>query len=128
MCITTKGSLPLLCSRLPPPSPSSRNGSHQTDRAQIHWRQGAPPRKALLTKAAPLDGGSALFTEAGRKSAPAHGVKKPHRYRPGTVALREIRRYQKPTELLLRKPPFERLPPATRSELFTPFQPSIDFP
>ena len=28
---------------------------------------------------------------------------KPHRYRPGTVALREIRRYQKSTELLIRK-------------------------
>lgn len=37
------------------------------------------------------------------------GVKKPHRYRPGTVALREIRRYQKSTELLLRKAPFQRL-------------------
>ena len=36
-----------------------------------------------------------------------HG--KPHRYRPGTVALREIRRYQKSTELLLRKLPFQRL-------------------
>ena len=31
------------------------------------------------------------------------GVKKPHHYRPGTVALREIRRYQKLTELLIRK-------------------------
>merc|ERR1712179_824577 len=30
-------------------------------------------------------------------------------YRPGTVALREIRRYQKSTELLLRKLPFQRL-------------------
>jgi histone H3 len=37
------------------------------------------------------------------------GVKKPHRYRPGTVALREIRRYQKSTELLLRGAPFLRL-------------------
>merc|ERR1719309_626389 len=37
------------------------------------------------------------------------GVKKPHRYRPGTVALREIRRYQKSTELLVRKLPFQRL-------------------
>ena len=37
------------------------------------------------------------------------GVKKPHRYRPGTVALREIRRYQKGGELLLRKMPFQRL-------------------
>ena len=52
---------------------------------------GKAPRKQLATKAA-------------RKSAPATGgVKKPHRYRPGTVALREIRRYQKSTELLIRK-------------------------
>ncbi|XP_059153275.1 histone H3.3-like [Physella acuta] len=44
------------------------------------------------------------------KSAPSTGgVKKPHRYRPGTVALREIRRYQKSTELLIRKLPFQRL-------------------
>src|SRR3569623_1406231 len=49
-------------------------------------------------------------TKAARKSAPATGgIKKPHRYRPGTVALREIRRYQKSTELLLRKLPFQRL-------------------
>ena len=37
------------------------------------------------------------------------GLKKPMRYRPGTVALREIRRYQKTTELLIRKLPFSRL-------------------
>ena len=48
--------------------------------------------------------------QTARKSAPATGgVKKPHRYRPGTVALREIRRYQKSTELLIRKLPFQRL-------------------
>eukprot|EP00808_Paulinella_micropora_P021892 g44753.t1 len=35
--------------------------------------------------------------------------KKPHRYRPGTVALREIRKYQKSTDLLVRKLPFQRL-------------------
>ena len=48
---------------------------------------------------------------AARKNAPtaAGSVKKPHRYRPGTVALREIRRYQKSTELLIRKLPFQRL-------------------
>nr|CAH7734920.1 unnamed protein product [Callosobruchus chinensis] len=51
---------------------------------------GKAPRKQLATKAA-------------RKSAPSTGgVKKPHRYRPGTVALRE-------TELLIRKLPFQRL-------------------
>lgn len=45
-----------------------------------------------------------------RKSAPTEGgVKKPHRYRPGTVALREIRKYQKSTDLLIRRLPFQRL-------------------
>lgn len=34
---------------------------------------------------------------------------KPRRYRPGTVALREIRRYQQSTDLLLLKLPFSRL-------------------
>ena len=40
---------------------------------------------------------------------PEAGVGRPHRFRPGTVALREIRKYQKSTELLLRKLPFQRL-------------------
>lgn len=34
---------------------------------------------------------------------------RPHRYKSGTVALREIRRYQKSTELLIPKLPFSRL-------------------
>ncbi|XP_036046066.1 histone H3.3A-like [Onychomys torridus] len=49
-------------------------------------------------------------TEAARKSAPsAGGVKKPHLYWSGTVALCEIRGYQKSTELLIHKLPFQRL-------------------
>lgn len=48
-----------------------------------------------------------LAFKAVRKSVPnTGGVKKPHRYRPGTVALCEIRKYQKSTELLIRKLPF----------------------
>ena len=35
--------------------------------------------------------------------------KKPYRYRPGSKALREIRKYQTSTELLIRKLPFQRL-------------------
>ena len=54
---------------------------------------GKAPRKALPTKTV----------------ANAVVVKKPHRYRPGTVALREIRKYQKSTDLLIRKLPFQRL-------------------
>jgi len=62
-----------------------------------HSAFGKHPRKHLATKAA-------------RKSAPATGgVKKTHRYRPGTVALREIRKYQRSTDLVLRKLPFQRL-------------------
>ncbi|XBW35143.1 hypothetical protein QEN19_000706 [Hanseniaspora menglaensis] len=60
---------------------------------------GKAPRKQLASKAA-------------RKSAPsaaAAGVKKSHRYKPGTVALREIRKFQKSTDLLIRKLPFQRL-------------------
>lgn len=37
------------------------------------------------------------------------GGKRPHRFRPGTVALREIRRYQKGHELLIPRAPFLRL-------------------
>ena len=51
-----------------------------------------------------------LATKAARKSAPSSGrIKKPHRYHPGTVALRKIHRYQKSTELLIRKMPFQCL-------------------
>ena len=41
----------------------------------------------------------------GSKSKPAFtgAIKKPHRFHPGTVALQQIRRYQKSTELLCRK-------------------------
>jgi histone H3 len=59
---------------------------------------GKAPRKQLVSNFA-------------RKSAPAASghVKKPHRYRPGTVALREIRKYQKSTDLMIQKLPFQRL-------------------
>ena len=59
---------------------------------------GKAPRKNLATKAA-------------RHSAPRYdgGTKRAHRYRPGTVALREIKRYQRSTDLLIRKLPFQRI-------------------
>ena len=73
---------------------------------------GKAPRKQLATMASRA------------KSAPACGeVKKSHRYRPGTVALREIRRYQKSTELLIRKRPFQRLV----KEIATDFKTDLRF-
>ena len=51
-----------------------------------------------------------LATKAAHKSASATGgVKKPHHYCPRTITLREIRQYQKSTDLLIRKLPFQRL-------------------
>ncbi|KAK9872551.1 hypothetical protein WA026_018015 [Henosepilachna vigintioctopunctata] len=58
---------------------------------------GKAPKKQLAKKAA-------------RKSAPSTGgVRKPYRYRWVTVALREIRGYQKSTDFVIRKLPFQRL-------------------
>ena len=45
--------------------------------------------------------------ESTSKQPPEQKMKK--RYRPGTVALREILKYQKSTDLLIRKLPFQRL-------------------
>merc|ERR1711920_645692 len=49
-----------------------------------------------------------MATKTKTTKAPG-GVKRAHRFRPGTVALRHIRKYQKSTELLIRKLPFQRL-------------------
>ena len=56
---------------------------------------GKAPRKQVAVKAA--------------RKAQGVAANKPHRNRPGTVALREIRRYQRSTDLLLRRLPFQRL-------------------
>ena len=61
---------------------------------------GKAPRKQLATKHAGTPGGAG--------GAHPGGTKK-HRWRPGTVALREIRRYQRSIELLIKKMPFQRL-------------------
>jgi histone H3 len=64
----------------------------QTARKHV---EGTPPRKQLATQAA--------------RAAVPGTAKRPRRYRPGTIALRDIRRYQKSTELLIQKLPFQRL-------------------
>lgn len=58
---------------------------------------GSAPRKRFSSKAVRLG------------TPPPFKVKKPRKYKPGTVALREIRQYQKTTDLLIRKLPFQRL-------------------
>ena len=65
-------------------------------------------RKQVICEKAPR---KIIGSKAARKSAPIveMGIKKPRRFRPGTVALREIRKFQKSTELLIRKLPFQRV-------------------
>ena len=58
---------------------------------------GVPPRFHLATKAARLAGQKAI------------AMRKPHRWHPGMVAAREIHKFQKITDLLIRKAPFQHL-------------------
>lgn len=67
-----------------------------------------------MARAKPTTQSRSAKTLAGKsvkKTYAAGGIRKPraHRYRPGTVALRQIRRYQKSTEMLIRRAPFQRL-------------------
>ena len=61
---------------------------------------GVAPKKLVPTK---------TRTAVGANAIPTLKVRRPHRFRPGTVALREIRKYQKSTDFLIRKRPFQRL-------------------
>ena len=84
-----------------PPSSPTRQLAQMAAEAGPSALGGEPARRKLH----PIVGGKAPrkeFLKAGK-------VKKTRKYRPGTVALREIRRYQKSTELLIRKLPFSRL-------------------
>ena len=71
----------------------------RTKRASIKSFPGAKaPRKTISFKA------------PARKTTPIQmSIKRPRRFRPGTVALREIRKFQKSTDLLIRKLPFQKV-------------------
>ena len=71
-------------------------------------RQKVAGRKDRMAKKS-ATGSKASKAMAKKKTAPAEGgVKKERRFRPGTVAIREIKRYQKSTDLLLLRAPFQR--------------------
>lgn len=86
-----------------------------------HTNTGAAPRKLLggkkvHTNLADVAGQEIMsnlkknnVSSASGKVIVMDGLKKTHRYRPGTVALREIRQYQKSAELLIHRAPFQRL-------------------
>ena len=75
----------------PKSQPRPQNESDQWMMKSIRKARERPPRKLIPAKLA-------------KKNKTSTGaIKKPHRYRPGTVALRQIRKFQKSMELLCRK-------------------------
>ncbi|RGB43369.1 histone H3 [Rhizophagus diaphanus] len=68
-------------------------------------------RRLATVKKLPRPAASGSKTTPTGKSRPGDPIRpqKPRRYRPGTVALREIRQFQKTTNLLIRKLPFSRV-------------------
>ena len=84
----------------PKPKPSARS----VKEAQAELKTVlAQKREEECKKAA------ARMTKKDSQKAPKGRVKKRYRYWPGTIALKQIRQYQKSTELLIRKLPFQRL-------------------
>jgi len=62
--------------------------------------------------------GSGIQPTRKRLLHPRGKIRKVKRFRPGTVALRQIRKYQKSTELLIRKFPFQRLVKEVATQMF----------
>lgn len=97
----------------------SATGASITSTAQATGRRRS--KAGNVAKKAPRRSSGAGATAAGDDDDNNDADEAPRqtrRYRPGTVALREIRRYQKSTDLLLLKLPFSRLvcpwPPAVK--------------
>ena len=70
--------------------------------APLHPRMNIGKGKNIGKKA-PIPSGTGKLANLA-----AQTVRKKHRFKPGTVALREIRKYQKSTELLIKRLPFQR--------------------
>ena len=92
------------------------NSSHsqvmgRVSRSGKHFETKPPtPKNIIPVKEKPASATSIRAQyEIQRAKQSTGAIKKPHKYQPGIRALMEIRRYQKMTELLIRKLPFQRL-------------------
>ena len=89
------------------------NSSHsQVSGSGKHFTTMKPPtpKKRYTSEGRAASATSIKAQQEIQKSKLSTGaIKKPYRYRPGMRALMEIRRYQKTSELLIRKLPFQRL-------------------
>jgi len=76
----------------------------QTEKSAAASKAPKKGRKNIGGKAPRKTAAKSATTEDGKPK-----IRKPHRFRPGTVALRQIRKYQKTTDLLVQKLPMQRL-------------------
>jgi histone H3 len=90
-----------------PPERCARRKKHSGTKKTKTTKQTLTPSSIMARSKQTARNSAGKVPRKSGKSQP--GLKKPHRFRPGTVALREIRRYQKSTDLLIRKLPFQRL-------------------
>jgi len=67
------------------------------------------PKSKAASKAKGASKAASKAKSASKRAASAPGTKKAHRFRPGTVAIREIRRYQRSDELIFPILAFDRL-------------------
>ncbi|XP_014662531.1 PREDICTED: histone H3-like [Priapulus caudatus] len=87
-------------------SPQDSNGSSNSS-VSYDYRSSKHKQKNITGK---QKAQMSRLTLIKRKSTGnSSSAKKPHRYRPGTRALMEIRRFQSTTSLLMRKLPFARV-------------------
>lgn len=100
--------------RIPPAASSSTSRITTIRKTISSSSQSSPAAKKASGKVVKVKKSSSTSLSAAtgllrNKPGDAAKVKKPHRFKAGTVALREIRKYQKSTDLLIRKLPFARL-------------------
>ncbi|KAI0732948.1 histone-fold-containing protein [Fomitopsis betulina] len=88
----------------PPPAPAKKPRTSTARKST----GGNPPRVRRDSGAGPSRSRPSGGGVGGGNAGPGQVARK-KRFRPGTVALREIRKYQKSTELLIRKLPFSRV-------------------
>ena len=82
-----------------------------------HVHRPAGKKLAVMAKIFPNSYGYVPQKKPKQHHSSGTTQKRKHRFRPGTVALREIRKYQKNTENLIPRRPFERLVKQCASEI-----------
>ncbi|KAG8218583.1 histone-fold-containing protein [Butyriboletus roseoflavus] len=96
--------------------PQPDNGDNDDNDDENQNPSSVPPKRTKPSTARKSTGGGPPVASSSRDKRPRQsganeqpGQRKKRRYRPGTLALREIRKYQRSTDLLLRKLPFSRV-------------------